>query len=198
MNTHDTIRSKALLLFSQKGYADASVRDICKQVGIKESSLYFHYRSKQKILDVLTEDFIRNYSAALNEFADAVRRVSYPTPELFRKMIERYLKNCFLEEDLRRFFCIMLHEQGQNSALRTVFEKWLYDEPLELMKEMFMIFIESGFIRRVPVSFLAESFYAPIVASCLRYLSCESPDTNAFLTTCATYLDKFLKEYRGA
>ena len=44
------ITATALALFAQRGYDGVSVRDICKQVGIKESSLYYHFPSKQAIL----------------------------------------------------------------------------------------------------------------------------------------------------
>jgi len=197
MNTHDTIRSTALQLFSQKGYADASIRDICKLVGIKESSLYFHFRNKQAILDELTENFIAQYSAALNSFADSVRRMNYLTPAIFTNIIDRYLKSCFIEEDTRKYLCILLHEQGQNPALQKVFLKWFYEEPLEILKEMFMILIDVGFIRRSSVSFLAESFYAPAAAMFLKYLTTERPDTKGFLEEYHDYLERFLKELRA-
>lgn len=197
MNTHDTILSTALQLFSQKGYADASIRDICKLVGIKESSLYFHFRNKQAILDELTERFVTQYSAALNSFADSVRRMNYLTPGIFTNIIDRYLTGCFLDEEARRFLCILLHEHGQNPALQKVFLKWFYEEPLEILKEMFMILIDVGFIRRCSVSFLAESFLSPAAALFLKHLTTEVPDTKNFLEEYHDYLERFLKEFRA-
>lgn len=196
MNTRETILSNALLLFSQKGYADASIRDICKLVGIKESSLYFHFKNKQAILDELTENFIREYSEALNTFADSVRRMNYLTPDIFRSIIDRWLKGCFAEESPRKFLCILLHEQGQNPALQKVFSKWFYQEPLEILKEMFMILIDVGFIRRSSVSFLAESFHAPAATLFLMHMTAEKPDEKSFLAAYHDYLDRFLKEFR--
>ena len=37
-STKEKITATALALFAQRGYDGVSVRDICKQVGIKESS----------------------------------------------------------------------------------------------------------------------------------------------------------------
>jgi AcrR family transcriptional regulator len=42
-----------LELFSKKGYQSVSIRDIGKQVGIKESSIYYHFKDKQAIMDSL-------------------------------------------------------------------------------------------------------------------------------------------------
>ncbi len=50
-NTRDTIFKTAVVLFSRKGYHGTSVRDIAREVGIKESSLYNHFNGKEAILD---------------------------------------------------------------------------------------------------------------------------------------------------
>ena len=193
MGTRETISSTALALFSQKGYADASIRDICKLVGIKESSLYFHFKNKQAILDELTEDFVRGYSAALEDFAGTFRRMSYLTPDLFRGVIRRFVSACYMDESLNRYLCILIHEQGQNEPLRKVFRKWIYDEPIELLKEMFITLIELGFIRRISVSFLAEAFYYPLVSLFLEYMTL--PDPKNFESAYLEYINKFLKEF---
>lgn len=195
MGTRETISSTALTLFSRKGYADASIRDICKLVGIKESSLYFHFKNKQAILDELTEEFVGGYSAALEGFAGTFRRMSYLTPDLFRSIIRRFVNACYMDAALNQYLCILIHEQGQNESLRKVFRKWVYDEPIELLKEMFITLIEMGFIRRTGVSFLAESFYYPLVSLFLEHMTL--PDPQSFESAYIEYVDKFLKEFRA-
>ena len=46
-NTKEKILDVALTLFSQHGFQSVSIRDICKQVSIKESSLYYHFTNKR-------------------------------------------------------------------------------------------------------------------------------------------------------
>ena len=53
MNTKERIACEALTLFSSKGYSAVSVRDIARAAGIKESSIYNHYKGKQAIFDAL-------------------------------------------------------------------------------------------------------------------------------------------------
>jgi AcrR family transcriptional regulator len=48
-NTNDMIRYVAFKLFLEKGYEATNIRDICKEVDIKASSLYFYYKSKQEL-----------------------------------------------------------------------------------------------------------------------------------------------------
>ena len=58
-NTKEKIFDVSLELFSQKGFNNTSVRQIAREVGIKESSIYNHYPSKQAILDEILKTFQR-------------------------------------------------------------------------------------------------------------------------------------------
>ena len=53
MNTKDKILNEALKMFSDLGYKSVSIRDIAKKVDIKESSIYYHFKNKQDILDLV-------------------------------------------------------------------------------------------------------------------------------------------------
>ena len=54
-NTREIILEEALNLFSVKGYQSVTVKEIAQAVGIKDSSLYKHFDSKQAIYDTLLE-----------------------------------------------------------------------------------------------------------------------------------------------
>ena len=51
--TEEKIFKTAIELFSQKGYNGVSIREIARAVGIKESSIYNHYKNKDKILETI-------------------------------------------------------------------------------------------------------------------------------------------------
>lgn len=57
VTTKDVIFEKALVLFSENGYTATSIRNICAEVGIKESSFYNHYKSKDQLLDAIFDSF---------------------------------------------------------------------------------------------------------------------------------------------
>lgn len=54
-NTDEKIIDAAIDLFAQKGYNNVSVRNIAAAVGIKESSIYKHYTSKEQILQKIIQ-----------------------------------------------------------------------------------------------------------------------------------------------
>ena len=47
MTTKEKITEAALTLFAEKGYKGTSVKNIADAVGIKDASLYNHFKSKQ-------------------------------------------------------------------------------------------------------------------------------------------------------
>lgn len=51
MTTREKILEVSLDMFAKQGYTAVSIRDICKKVGIKESSVYYHFKNKQWLLD---------------------------------------------------------------------------------------------------------------------------------------------------
>jgi AcrR family transcriptional regulator len=53
--TAEKIFDAAIDLFSQRGYDAVSIRDIAATVGIKESSIYKHYTSKDQILQKIVQ-----------------------------------------------------------------------------------------------------------------------------------------------
>jgi AcrR family transcriptional regulator len=63
--TPEKIIDAAIDLFAQKGYNNISIRNIAAAVGIKESSIYKHYASKNQILQkILQYPLTRIYTIA--------------------------------------------------------------------------------------------------------------------------------------
>ena len=56
-STKERILDISLQLFSQYGFSAVSIRDICGQVHIKESSVYYHFTNKRAILEELGNRF---------------------------------------------------------------------------------------------------------------------------------------------
>ena len=62
-DTRETILERSLELFARRGCEAVSVRDICAAVGIKESSLYYHFRNKRAVTEELYSLFERRADA---------------------------------------------------------------------------------------------------------------------------------------
>ena len=168
--TREKILDVSLELFSQRGYSAVSIRDICKRVGIKESSIYYHFENKQNIFDVLLDRFYKiakgmmaqlenGLTEGYNSFSDGINTVS-------KCFFEQYLMNDFCNRIMR----IMFIEQFNNESVRKLYQHWLMDEPLNFQSKIFSVLISIGIIPNCDSEYLAVKYYAPIYFYAQKWL----------------------------
>jgi AcrR family transcriptional regulator len=63
--TREQILDSSLRLFSEKGFARTSVRDIAQAAGITDAAIYYHFTSKRELFEALIEE--RGFTTALDE-----------------------------------------------------------------------------------------------------------------------------------
>jgi AcrR family transcriptional regulator len=99
--TRARIQTVALELFTEQGYEKTSLREIAERLGVTKAALYYHFPTKDDIINSLIEDRIQRLDELL-EWARAQPR----TPDTRRELIRRYC--CDLEaerhDDVMRFF----------------------------------------------------------------------------------------------
>ena len=83
--TRERILAAALQLFAGQGYAGSSIRDIAEAVGVTKAALYYHFRSKEEILDALTEPIVAELEALV---ARAETRPAPPATELLGTLVD--------------------------------------------------------------------------------------------------------------
>ena len=79
--TKEKIFEVSLDLFSQKGFDAVSVREIAREVGIRESSIYNHYKNKEAILDAIIDYFMSELASSSPPEEEMEKLME--TPELF-------------------------------------------------------------------------------------------------------------------
>jgi len=60
-STKEKIFDTAVVLFSDVGYKEVSMRDIAAKVGIKAASIYNHYKSKENLLHSLVDFYMEHW-----------------------------------------------------------------------------------------------------------------------------------------
>ncbi len=71
-------------LFAEKGFENASTNDILKEIGIARGTLYYHFKSKEEILDAIID---RLTAEAMGKAAAIARDDSIPVLERLTKTI---------------------------------------------------------------------------------------------------------------
>ncbi len=166
MNTKEKIFDVALDLFSKKGYDSVSLREIAEEVGIKKSSIYSHYSSKEAILmdifDYLTNLF--EYDELLNNKEldlTADNETLVKNPELFYHMGSEAIKAMFSQERNLKIWKLIFIQMNHNETIRLFFQNEILVKPLIFWKGFFTILKDRGIIRQdCNPELLAKEYYS--------------------------------------
>lgn len=179
MNTKEKIFDVALDLFSKKGYDSVSLNEIADGVGIKKSSIYSHYPSKEAILMDIFEYFtdLFEYDEMLNseEFILAPdNEILLQNPEMFYHMGSEAIKSMFSEEKNLKIWKLIFIQMHYNESIRTFFQNEILVKPLLFWNRFFTILKEKGIIRSdCNPKVLAKEYYSfPIyllLEMCAKY-----------------------------
>ena len=158
-NTKDRILEKSLKLFSDKGYAALSMRDLSKAVGIRTSSIYYYFKSKHDIFDALvqkavamTEDLKATFFQALNSSENVACEDFVHAGVAF---VTGYLQN----DKIAPLLHALESERFHNSDADTTWQKMLFCLPMEHEAKVFKVLYERGLIKNQDAEALAAEYH---------------------------------------
>ncbi len=158
--TRDRIFNEATKLFSQEGYHAVSIRNIAREVGIKQSSIYNHFGSKEDILDEILTEFDNELSARgfpEELFAQLIRDKS--PEEVFRISSERYISYWEDKQRARLWFVVSMEQYRNKKAAQIIIDET--DRNLSNLSKMFqMLMNEDKIIETDPFTMAVEYGYS--------------------------------------
>ncbi len=188
------ILKAALELFSQKGFNSSSVRDIAAKVGIKDSSLYFHYKNKQAILDALLDKFIGTSEQMTSLVNGLVESIVMIDDEQFCSITEQYIQRYFMDDFIRKFIMIMNHERSHNEQLREQYNYWCIEKPIDFQMTVIEKLQNIRYFQKLDVRHMALEYYTPIFFFFNQYMNCndtvdaKSTFSNSVMTATTHFL----------
>lgn len=84
------ILKAAIKIFAEKSFEGSRIDEIAREAGVPKSLIYYHFKNKEEILEVLTEKFIDEYAAIFKVGEND------SGPQKAEKLAER-LKNLYFE-----------------------------------------------------------------------------------------------------
>ena len=155
-NTKQQILSAALDFFSSHGYSGASIRQIAHEVGIRESAIYNHYKSKDEIFGAILAEFNSNKISQSVLSDDLLDDLS--DPEKFLTNFAMRLAQYWDSPNERKFIRVLLMEQftliGQNELSTTGY----LNELRTICKLIFEEMIKNNIIKNFDPLVLADEF----------------------------------------
>lgn len=160
LTTKEKIVNVAIDLFSQKGYDKVSIREITRTVGIRESSLYNHFKSKEEIMDTIFDYFLsqlagENPEEFKAETAFDVLGLDSYFYEGARSYLERMKKPSVL-----KIWRIITIEVYHNDKIRNFFIKEMLESPLRSWERVFTVLIQKKLIKPLDPKVLANEYFS--------------------------------------
>lgn len=168
--TKQKILDVALNLFSKSGYTSVSIRDICGQVGIKESTVYYHFENKRAIFEALSQRFQAIATAMMSRLDEAMADVNGADSNIFSAVSDAFFEKYLMDDFCNRFMRVMAIEQFNSEDVRELYAKWMIDEPMRFQSRIFVKLTEAGIITLTNSGYLAVKYYSPIFLYTQRYL----------------------------
>lgn len=173
-NTKQKILTASLSLFSERGFHSVSVKEIAQAVGIRDSTIYKHFISKQEIFDTIitlvseqTQQIYRtiqmpNREEPASEYAvmalDTLEELCY---QLFMFYLQ--------DEVVAKFRRMLTVEQYGNVEASRLFRQFFIEEPLAYEAKLFRSLQERGVFVDANPEVMALHFYSPLFLMLSRF-----------------------------
>ena len=178
------------------------MKNIADAVGIKDSSIYKHFKSKQEILDAIVDQMkgrMEELSGTLGIPQDidedsvmtAYKDLSLQElQEISRKAFLFYLKDEFMS----RFWRLSQMEQYQNREIYNIYRSIFFEQSIKYQTELFAEMIRQGAFREADLEVVAVNFYAPIYFLLSKYQ--EESDVEEALRMLDKQIEEFYHIYK--
>ena len=159
-NTKEKIFDASIDLFSQYGYTGVSIRQIAKEVGIKESSIYNHYKSKESILESILTYYINETLKEEAPIMQSNDNLDIGFDQFYKEGSDRFISK-LSEAKMMKITRIFLVGSYHNPKIKNFVKEAIIGYAIKGWKELFDLMKEKNLIKKDADSKqLAESFYS--------------------------------------
>lgn len=203
--TKDRIIEESLELFSRKGYAGTSTKNIADAVGIKDSSLYKHFSGKKEIFDTIVtmaEDRMGQLAGKLElpdveEAAATAARYSDLSGEDFVELCDKVFAFYLEDEMISRFWRVMLIEQYRSREVAGVLHELFMENSIAYQTKVFSCLTESGTLSGAEPETMAVEFYSTVFFLLCKYNGQPERRDEAFAVLDRQMLSFYMKYNSG-
>lgn len=168
-NTKKLITEKALDYFSNNSYAGASIRQIARAVGIRESAIYNHFKSKEEIFLAILSDY-KSKSLSTKILSDELLD-ELDNPENFLQDFARRLVEFWNTPREKKFIRLLLMEQFTKVGSVELSVTEYVNELRAICRLIFSEMVKNNIAKKYDPEILAEQFTAPLFLIRTEHLS---------------------------
>ena len=158
-NNKEKIFDVSIDLFSEYGYDGVSIRQIAKEVGIKESSIYNHYKSKESIMDAILDYYIGRMMSNDIPVSQASENLDISFDYFYRSGLDAFASQ-LKDEKMSKITRIILIESYHNEKMKNFMKDNIISQAIDGWIVLFDLMKSKGLIdAECDSRQLAESFY---------------------------------------
>ncbi len=160
--TKEKIFDTAIDLFSSNGFSGVSIRDITRAVGIKESSFYNHYSSKDELINALFE-YVKIAFVSMMPPVERLEKILLEmTPAEFLVRGNEIFLQRMITPRFKKIWQILFIEQYHDPRARALILQELVERPLADTEAAFRTMLQLGVIKPLDPRVLAAEYLFPI------------------------------------
>ena len=191
-DTRQDILHAALDLFSANGFFGTSMREIARAVGVRESALYHHFRSKEAILEALAQIYGPGHARHLAEIDIGAMLEAVGPRQLLEQIVQFMITTWSTPHEQKMIRIIM--SEGPRLGEHDVLNLPAY--VLQARKNVARVFEEMmkrKLIRKADPITVTVAFMAPLMMMRMIYLVMPKgpPDLKALKGEVDRHLDFF-------
>ena len=157
--TKNKILEVSIDLFSKYGYDGVSIRQIAREVGIRESSIYNHYPNKQAILNSILDYYVEKMVSDEIPLEQAELNLDKGFDYFYKAGCDAFLTK-LREDRMMKITRLMFIESYHNDEVRDFLKKSIIEAPIEGWIVLFDLMKSKNLIEPdCDVRQLSESFF---------------------------------------
>jgi AcrR family transcriptional regulator len=158
-STKNKIFDVTVDLFSKKGFDAVSMREIGREVGIRESSIYNHYKNKEALLDAIINFFMSEIEASsLPE--EQMDELIATSPDAFFEIGAKTFIERMSTPKTEKIWRILSIEVFHNEKIRKFFVEELLETPLKSWEAIFTKMMQENIIKQYDPKILAREYFS--------------------------------------
>lgn len=164
--TRKQILDASLKLFSEKGFARTSVRDIAQAAGITDAAIYYHFESKRGLFEALLDE--RGFTTALEGLEQTeLAEIRISPREALVGLATGALEFLYQNKDLMKVLMLeaMAEDEVAAEEYRLLVERWE-----RALARILQHFSEQGLLRTEAVDELATQIAITVIGAFADYM----------------------------
>lgn len=169
MLTKERIESEALDLFSRFGYFGVSIRDIAGRVGIKESSIYKHYKGKQEIFNTIKTHYLEKMDLIFSGVADNPKSLPGISAESLITMMKATFQTFASDEYITKCRKLFMISAPGDPEIGNLYAQSFITAPITFNTSIFTEVIKTSGAKQSDPEAMAYQFYSPVFCILQQY-----------------------------